>query len=113
MTTEEYNRVRHKSGWSDRILQHIDSEEEAQIYIRAGLKEAIVGGRPALIRTDIDWPAFNCRKEWLKTKLADWDKWKDYNNADLIAKVSLRETPMVTPTNSITSVSARILLSQN
>ena len=63
MTTEEYNRVRHKSGWSDRILQYIDSEEEAQIYIRAGLKEAIVGGRPALIRTDIDWPAFNCRKE--------------------------------------------------
>ena len=49
MTTEEYNRVRHKSGWSDRILQYIDSEEAAQIYIRAGLKEAIVGGRPALI----------------------------------------------------------------
>ena len=49
MTTEEYNKVRHKSGWSDRILQYIDSEEEAQIYIRAGLKEAIVGGRPALI----------------------------------------------------------------
>ena len=86
MTTEEYNRVRHKSGWSDRILQYIDTEEEAQIYIRAGLKEAIVGGRPALIRTDIDWPAFNCRKEWLKTKLADWDKWKDYNNADLIGE---------------------------
>ena len=86
MTTEEYNRVRHKSGWSDRILKYIDSEDEAQIYIRAGLKEAIVGGRPALIRTDIDWSAFNCRKEWLKTKLADWDKWKDYNNADLIGE---------------------------
>ena len=86
MTTEEYNRVRHKSGWSDRILQYIDSEDEAQIYIRAGLKEAIVGARPALIRTDIDWSAFNCRKEWLKTKLADWDKWKDYNNADLIGE---------------------------
>ena len=86
MTTEEYNKVRHKSGWSDRILQYIDSVEEAQIYIRAGLKEAVVGGRPALIRTDIDWSAFNCRKEWLKTKLADWDKWKDYNNADLIGE---------------------------
>lgn len=49
MTTEEYNRVRHKSGWSDRILQYIDSEEEAQIYIWAGLKESILGGRPALI----------------------------------------------------------------
>lgn len=29
----------------------------------------MVGGRPALIRSDIDWSAFNCRKEWLKTKL--------------------------------------------
>ena len=86
MTTEEYNRVRHKSGWSDRILKYIDSEDEAQIYIRAGLKEAIVGGRPALIRTDIDWSAFNCRKEWLKAKLSDWDRWKDYNNADLIGE---------------------------
>lgn len=86
MTTEEYNLVRLKSGWSDRILKYIDSVEEAQIYIRAGLKEALVGGRPALVRTDIDWSAFNCRKEWLKTKLADWDKCKDYNNADLIGE---------------------------
>lgn len=86
MTPEELNLVRIKSGWSDRILKYIDSVEEAQIYIRAGLKEALVGGRPALVRTDIDWSAFNCRKEWLKTKLADWDKWKDYNNADLIGE---------------------------
>ena len=50
MTTDEYNLVRIKSGWSDRILKDIDSVEEAQIYIRAGLKEAVVGGRPALIR---------------------------------------------------------------
>ena len=27
-----------------------------------------------------------CRKEWLKTKLADWSRWKDYNNADLIGE---------------------------
>lgn len=46
----------------------------------------MVGGRPALIRSDIDWSAFNCRKEWLKTKLADWSRWKDYNNADLIGE---------------------------
>lgn len=46
----------------------------------------MVGGRPALIRSDIDWSTFNCRKEWLKTKLADWSRWKDYNNADLIGE---------------------------
>ena len=72
--------------FSPAITRYINSEEELVIYVRAGLKEAIVGGRPALIRTDIDWKAYNCRKEWLKDKLADYDKWKDYNNADLIGE---------------------------
>lgn len=72
--------------FSTAITRYINSEEELMIYVRAGLKEAIIGGRPALIRTDIDWSAYNCRKEWLKNKLADYDKWKDYNNADLIGE---------------------------
>lgn len=78
--------IRLRTGWSDRVLSSIGSREEAGIYIRAGLREAVVGGRPALIRSDIDWPAFNCRKDWLKSRLADWDRWKDYNNADLIGE---------------------------
>ena len=39
-----------------------------------------------MVRTDIEWSAFNCRAEWLKQKLADYQKWKDYNNADLIGE---------------------------
>lgn len=78
--------IRLRTGWSDRVLSSIGSREEAGIYIRAGLREAVVGGRPALIRPDIDWSAFNCRKDWLKSRLADWDRWKDYNNADLIGE---------------------------
>lgn len=78
--------IRLRTGWSDRVLPSIGSREEAEIYIRAGLREAVVGGRPALIRSDIDWSAFNCRKDWLKNRLADWDRWKDYNNADLIGE---------------------------
>jgi len=86
LNVTEKNSIQMKTGWSSAILDNIESLEEANIYIKAGLKEANVGGRPALIRTDIDWSAFNCRKEWLKTKLADYDKWKDYNNADLIGE---------------------------
>ena len=78
--------IRLRTGWSDRVLSSIGSREEAEIYIRAGLREAVVGGRPALIRSDIDWSAFNCRKDWLKSRLADWDRWRDYNNADLIGE---------------------------
>ena len=78
--------VKRKTNWSQTIINTLRSKSEADIYIKANLKEANVGGRPALIRTDIDWPAFNCRKEWLKEKFADYDRWKDYNNADLIGE---------------------------
>lgn len=79
-------RLRELTGWSDEIVRYIASDQEARIYMEAGLVEARIGGRPALVRRDIDWSAFNCRKEWLKEKLADWDKWKDYNNADLVGE---------------------------
>ena len=86
LSSMERMAIRLRTGWSDRILMGIDSIEEAGIYMRAGLREAVIGGRSALIRSDIDWSAFNCRKDWLKFKLADWNKWKDYNNADLIGE---------------------------
>lgn len=78
--------IHNLTGWSFDLICYMNCEEEAHIYIQAGLKETIIGGRPALIRTDIDWSAYNCRKEWLKNKLADYDRWKDYNNADLIGE---------------------------
>ena len=46
-------------GWSSAILDYICSKEEAEIYSKAGLKEAIIGGKPALIRQDINWAAFS------------------------------------------------------
>lgn len=79
-------RVKKKTNWSDTIITALNNENEANIYIAAGLKESKIGGRIALIRHDIDWPAFNCRKEWLKEKFANYDSWKDYNNADLISE---------------------------
>ena len=78
--------IKERTGWSDDIVRFLHSREEAEVYIRAGLVERRIGGRAALARTDIDWSAFNCRQEWLKQKFADWDKWKDYNNADLIGE---------------------------
>ena len=78
--------IKERTGWSDAIVRFLHSREEAEVYIRAGLVERRIGGRATLVRTDIDWSAFNCRQEWLKQKFADWDKWKDYNNADLIGE---------------------------
>lgn len=86
MTLQEQKKLQELTKWSMDICQNLNSYEEAQIYMRAELKEAIVGGRLALIRTDIDWAAFNCQKEWLKEKFADYDCWKNYNNADLIGE---------------------------
>lgn len=78
--------IKERTGWSDDIVRFLHSPEEAKVYIGAGLVERRIGDRAALVRTDIDWSAFNCRQEWLKQKFADWDKWQDYNNADLIGE---------------------------
>ncbi|MDE6769347.1 MAG: HNH/ENDO VII family nuclease [Muribaculaceae bacterium] len=83
---ENYSKLQKQTGWSDEIFRAISSEEEAQIYIKAGLKEKIVNGRYALINPAINGQAYNCRKEWLKTKLADYDSWKDWTNADLVGE---------------------------
>ena len=79
--------IRMQTGWSDVILDSIRSMNEARIYIRARLKEVRIDGRPALIRQDIDWSDYSIRRNtWLKNKLADYDKWAEYNNADLIGE---------------------------
>lgn len=72
-------------------MSQIRSVEEAEIYIRAELREALVGGRPALIRTDIDWADYSIRRNtWLKNStqqgLKDYDGLAKYNNADLIGE---------------------------
>ena len=78
--------VKLRTGWSDDIISALRSKEEAQIYIAARLVEKRVNGRPALVNPSIDGRAFNCRKDWLKEKFADYDRWKDYNNADLMGE---------------------------
>ena len=65
MRQEEYDTIRSCTNWSEELIKYIGSFEEAQIYIKANLIEQRVGGRLALVRRDIDWSAFNCRKEWL------------------------------------------------
>lgn len=80
-------RVRRQTGWSDTIIYALRSEPEANIYIRAGLVEKKVAGKSALIRNDIDWAYYPCkRNKWLKDKLSDWEKWSEYNNADLVGE---------------------------
>lgn len=79
--------LRLRTNWSTAIIEAFRSMDEAEIYMRAGLKEAVVGGRAALVRGDIDWSDYSIRRNtWLKNKLADYDKWAEYNNADLIGE---------------------------
>lgn len=86
LTAEQKAAIRQETGWSDRVLDYIETPEQARIFINARLKESVVGGRTALVRTDIDWNEYSCRHEWLKEKLSDWDSWQDYNNADLVGE---------------------------
>jgi len=87
MDDTKMNDLRRLTHWPDEIIRHISSMEEAKIYIKAGLKAEKIGGRWALIRSDINWSDYSVRRNtWLKDKLADYDSWKGYNNADLIGE---------------------------
>ena len=83
--------IQRRTRWSDAVVGCLRSKEEAEIYIKAGLKEAVVGGKVALIRTDIDWADYSIRRNtWLRDSsqqsLKDYDSWAQYNNADLIGE---------------------------
>lgn len=71
-------RVKRKTHWGDEIIYSLNSEEEANIYINAGLKESIVGNRTALIQPKID-PDMKTPKWYLK----EHPQWEGWTNADL------------------------------
>lgn len=54
LTPEEKADIQEKTGWSDDIIDFIGSKEEAEIYMKADLKEVEINGKKCLIRDDID-----------------------------------------------------------
>lgn len=87
LSKKEKQKLKRKTGWPDEIIRYISSMEEAQIYIKAGLRAEKVGGRWALIRTDIKWDDYSVKNNpQLKNQLEDYDAWVNYNNADLIGE---------------------------
>ena len=72
------------SGWSKKICRHIDTWEEAAIYLKAALVEVEVAGRPALIRPSIEWGDYSIkRNKWLAGFLPTYSIDQEYCNADL------------------------------
>ena len=55
LNEEEKARIKEETGWSDEIIEAIGSWKEYEIYRKAGLVEAEIGGKKCLIRNDIDW----------------------------------------------------------
>lgn len=55
LSDEQKQRIKEETCWSDEIIDSIGSWEEYEIYKKAGLVEAEIGGKKCLIRTDIDW----------------------------------------------------------
>ena len=55
LTDNEKVQLKEETGWSNEIIDSIGTLEEAEIYKQAGLVEAEIGGKPCLIRSDIDW----------------------------------------------------------
>lgn len=85
--THLHQHIQQITGWPIDIICHISSEEEANIYIRAKLHPARIGGHWALVRSDIEWSDFSIRRNtWLRNFLKDYEEWTNYNNADLIGE---------------------------
>lgn len=54
MTDEYKEQLKAETGWSDEIIDAIGSQEEAEIYKKAGLVEAEINGKKCLIDKNID-----------------------------------------------------------
>lgn len=55
LTEEIKEKIKETTGWSHEIIDAIGSKKEAEIYMKAGLREAEIGGKKCLVRNDIDW----------------------------------------------------------
>lgn len=84
LTLEDRVLLQDETGWSDEIIDHIKTPEEANIYKDAKLIE--VNGN--LERTDIDWNATipQDRIDRMRSLFGDEvaDKWGEKTNMDLI-----------------------------
>lgn len=52
--TNETRDILRDAGYSDAVIERIGSEEEAEIYLKAGLECLPINGKDVLVRTDID-----------------------------------------------------------
>lgn len=75
--------IKRITNYSDAITNSISSIEEARIYKRAGLIEATVGGRPALINPKIKGRADNCSRTWYGRNHPSYRGW---SNSDLMSE---------------------------
>ncbi|MBD5282459.1 MAG: hypothetical protein HDS33_05450 [Bacteroides sp.] len=84
LSPEHKEEIKEKTGWSDKIVDNIKTEEEASVYMDANLKE----NNGNLERTDIDWDAKipQNRIDRMRALYGDEvaDKWAGKTNLDLI-----------------------------
>lgn len=84
LSPEQKEKIKEETEWSDKIVDHIKSEEEASVYIEANLKE----NNGNLERSDIDWNATipQNRIDRMRSLYGDEvaDKWAGKTNLDLI-----------------------------
>lgn len=73
--------IRRQTGWSREIMVALRSRDEAEVYINAGLEEAIVGGKRALIQPRLD-PAMLTPEWWIEHYHRD--NWRGWSNLDLM-----------------------------
>ena len=78
LSDQEREKIKAETGWSDKVIDHIGSWEEYEIYKAANLMEIEINGKTCLIKKDIDWnqkdAKGNTNAERVKRGLAPLDK---------------------------------------
>ena len=82
LTSTEKQQLQRSHGWSAEITDFIRDMEEAEVYIKAGLKEGRVNGKAALLNPLIKGEAYNCRN-WYGDLHPEY---RDWCNADLMGE---------------------------
>lgn len=54
LTDDQKDQVKEETGWSDEIIDHIDSMDQYDILKNAGLEEREINGRPCLVKENLD-----------------------------------------------------------
>lgn len=78
LSEAEREQIKAETGWSDKIIDHIENMDQYEIYKKANLKEVVINDRPCLVKADFD-------PDYVSPKTIDDEHPNGVSNRELMA----------------------------